>query len=38
FTLRSALGSARGLEELTSLERCPVVEAMAALVEHRVVF
>ncbi|HEX8867744.1 MAG TPA: hypothetical protein VF821_18945, partial [Lentzea sp.] len=36
-TVRLALQKARGLEELTVLERCPVVEAMAALVEHRVV-
>ncbi|MET9632381.1 hypothetical protein ABZX92_33485 [Lentzea sp. NPDC006480] len=36
-TLRLALQKVRGLEELTPLERCPVVEAMAALVEHRVI-
>jgi hypothetical protein len=36
-TLRLSLQAARGLEDLTPLERCPVVEAMAALVEHRVV-
>jgi hypothetical protein len=37
WTLRDGLQRARGLEDLTPLERCPVVEAMAALVEHRVV-
>lgn len=36
-TLRVGLQKARGLEDLTPLERCPVVEAMAALVEHRVI-
>ncbi|MEU0881804.1 hypothetical protein ABZ345_24590 [Lentzea sp. NPDC005914] len=36
-TLRLGLRTARGLEDLAELERCPVVEAMAALVEHRVI-
>lgn len=36
-TLRLSLQTARGLEDLTPLERSTVVEAMAALVEHRVI-